>query len=56
MENKQTLTEYKPYYILGKTGETVYYERSWYCNENKIIHGSEREVINCRHCFSAKNK
>ena len=52
MENEQSLKDYKPYYILGKTGETVYYERRWYCTENKVINGSEKEVMNCKFCFS----
>lgn len=26
------------------------YEQSYYCNENKIIHHSEKEYLNCKHC------
>lgn len=29
------------------------YEKRWYCNENKIIHNSEKEKNNCKYC---KNK
>jgi hypothetical protein len=56
MESEQSLKEYNPYYILGKTGETIYYERRWYCAENKVIHGSEKEVMNCKFCFSREKR
>lgn len=28
----------------------VFYDLSWFCNENKIIHRSEKEVLNCNYC------
>lgn len=50
-ETLKTLEEYKPYFGLSKIGEILYYERAWFCEENKIIHNSEKEVIKCVHCF-----
>ena len=32
-------------------GETwVNYDKNWFCNENKIIHNSEKEKNNCKFC------
>jgi hypothetical protein len=30
----------------------VPYEKKWYCEENKIIHGSIREFTSCNSCIS----
>jgi hypothetical protein len=27
------------------------YEKKWYCTNNKIIHQSEKEKNNCKHCI-----
>jgi hypothetical protein len=55
METEQTLKDYKPHF-LDKWESPIYYERRWFCTENKVIHGSEKEVINCKHCFLADKK
>jgi hypothetical protein len=26
------------------------YEKKWYCNTNKLIHSSKKEVLNCKYC------
>lgn len=30
--------------------EIIYYDKAWYCQENKIIHGNEKEKDNCKYC------
>ena len=32
------------------------YEKKWYCTNNKIIHQSEKEKNNCKHCIEYENK
>ena len=32
------------------------YEKKWYCVNNKIIHQSEKEKNNCKHCIEYENK
>jgi len=32
------------------------YEKKWYCTINKIIHQSEKEKNNCKHCIEYENK
>ena len=32
------------------------YEKKWFCNENKIIHGNFTEYIKCKDCISEKDK
>ncbi len=44
MEEDWNLCFYTPY------GERVYYEKRWYCNETKTIHGNEKEFLNCKYC------
>lgn len=39
---------WKPDKELGEV--FVPYEKKWYCNENKLIHGSKKEVENCKYC------
>lgn len=34
-------------------GVFVPYDKSWYCNTNKTIHGSEKEFKNCKACNPA---
>lgn len=31
-------------------GQFIRYERSYYCNYNKIIHPSRKAYTNCKHC------
>jgi len=32
--------------------EHIFYDKAWYCNDNKIIHKSEKEKDNCKYCNS----
>lgn len=32
------------------TESFILYEKRWYCNKNKIIHGNENEYLNCKFC------
>lgn len=34
----------------NKDNDFIPYEKRWYCNENKIIHGSLKEKENCKYC------
>ena len=34
----------------------IAYERSWFCNHNKITHHSPKELINCKHCITEHDK
>ena len=36
--------------------EDCEYEKSWYCNENKVIHKKEKEYLNCKHCITEEDK
>lgn len=45
--------EWNPgFWKINKDGREVWidYEKKWYCNENKIIHGNEKEYLNCQYC------
>lgn len=33
-----------------KYGEYITYEKRWFCNHTKTIHGSEKEYLNCKNC------
>ena len=46
--------DWNPSYKNYKTGEIIFYEKKWYCNENKIIHQNEKEFKNCKHCKNEK--
>jgi hypothetical protein len=38
-------------WTLTATGPVfVPYEKRWYCNETKRIHGNKKEVENCKYC------
>lgn len=36
-------------------GEFIQYEKSWYCNETKTIHGNEKSMLNCKYCNNDKS-
>jgi hypothetical protein len=39
------------YWKLAGLGEIfIPYEKKWYCNTNKLIHSSKKEVLNCKYC------
>ena len=35
--------------------EFIPYEKKWYCNFHKLIHQSEKEKNNCKHCIEYEN-
>lgn len=35
-----------------RKGNFIQYDKSWYCDYNKMIHGSKGEYLNCKHCKS----
>ena len=43
------MSEWNPGYY-DKKGIYQEYEKRWYCNYLKIIHGSEKEFKQCKHC------
>jgi hypothetical protein len=49
MEN---INDWSPYYISykGLKPKKVFYDKNWYCQENSIIHHSQKEVLNCNFC------
>mgnify|MGYP003432175177 FL=1 len=45
---------WKPSFEWGdKKGE---YEKRWFCEHNKEIHGNLKQVINCKYCNNMKTK
>jgi hypothetical protein len=52
MKNKiiKDVIEYNPGYYDYKKDCWISYERKWFCQENKIIHNSAKDFINCTHC------
>ena len=52
-ENKEEFVyfndEWNPGYY-DENNTFIKYEKSWYCNNNKIIHNSEKEYLNCKSC------
>jgi hypothetical protein len=49
------MKDWNPHYIDYKKGIVVYYEKSWYCNTNKIIHKTEKEYLKCKYCNVVDN-
>ena len=41
--------EWNPGYT-DEHGKFIEYEKRWYCNHNKVIHGSGKEFNNCKYC------
>jgi len=48
--NKQD--SWNPGYYKYKDFKEIFipYEKKWFCNTNKIIHGNEKEFLNCKDC------
>ena len=57
-QNKENIEDWKPTFegYGDNVGKIFNYERNWFCNDNKIIHHSEKEVLNCKHCKSKYRK
>ena len=30
--------------------QVIYYEKSWFCNTNKIIHHNKNQLMSCKDC------
>jgi hypothetical protein len=43
------MTDWNPGYY-DKWNDFIPYEKKWYCNQNKVIHQSEKEKNNCKYC------
>ena len=54
MNKVQEIIEFNPGYESLKG--FVEYEKSYFCNENKIIHPNLKSVLNCKHCISEIDK
>lgn len=46
--NVKEESEWNPGYYKGI--RFIPYDKTWYCNYNKVIHPSEKEYLNCKHC------
>jgi hypothetical protein len=46
------MDNYTPYFYryFGIFKKKIFYEVSFYCNENKIIHSNLKEKNNCKQC------
>ena len=49
---KENIKDWQPSFegFGDNVGKIFKYERNWFCNTNKIIHHSEKAVLNCIHC------
>lgn len=54
MSKVQELIDYKPSFTKYEKGEEreVFYETSFYCEPNKLIHTSLKSVLKCGKCVS----
>lgn len=54
----QDYINFKPYYIkiINGVETTVYYETSFYCKTNFIIHANLKTAINCPNCFTNEDR
>jgi hypothetical protein len=54
MSKKENIKDWNPtfqkYNRKKQFFETIPYAKSWFCNDKKIIHNSEKEVLNCKTC------
>lgn len=56
----QGYLDYKPYFVkydakkYGIGGVKIYYETSFFCNENKLIHQNLKQLFSCKPCISEK--
>lgn len=55
---KRNIDEYRPYFLVfGKNAydkkgkrNIGFYDRSFYCQENYMIHTTEKQALNCSNC------
>lgn len=54
----QEYIDYKPYFLkynvkgYGLFPKVIYYETSFFCNEQKIIHKNLKQVFSCKYCIT----
>lgn len=53
MNKIQEMILWKP--LTGKLDNSEY-EKSWYCNENKIVHSTFKQYLKCSHCVNENDK
>lgn len=44
------INDWNPCYFDYKKNIWIFYEKKWYCNTNKVIHGNENEYNKCKDC------
>ena len=53
-DGKKNIKDYNPsfekYSHKLKKMITIYYEKSWYCKAQQIIHNSEKQTLECKFC------
>lgn len=47
---------FKPSFYNYKQGKRIYYETSFFCNINKIIHGNLKSYLKCPLCIPKYDK
>ena len=57
---KENINDWQPMYklygnklmdaIINNTPTELPYKRSWFCNDNKIIHTNKKQVMTCEYC------
>lgn len=54
----ENVDNWNPYFLKYDSiiPTVIYYERSWFCNENKTIHKSQKDYINCKECNSDSDR
>jgi len=55
---KQNTDDWNPYFIKYSKGEEiiVFYEKSWFCNDLKIIHKSKKQYTDCPYCNTKEDR
>jgi hypothetical protein len=57
MTKIEELKNYKPYFFKFENGvkKKIFYEVSFYCNKNKIIHPNLKSVLKCKDCITIED-
>ena len=58
MNKVKEAVEFEPIIVgkFDKEDNQLYYNTSWFCNENKIIHPNIKSYLNCKSCISQIDK
>lgn len=49
------MSDWNPCFKDYKKGIIIFYEKNWYCVENKIIHNKEKDYLKCKFCNNIDN-